>query len=169
MMIEDSALFHPLKAMAKYLSISRPSLVMVYVQKLNELISYETEAGRDGKSRAVRIMRPGQRQTPRYTRTHAGKGGAGSALERIVGILIVVAICSYGYSRISKPIVTRSAEPIAFTASTSAPASNFKCDGRTMCSQMTSCAEAIYFLQNCPTTKMDGDHDGSPCEQQWCN
>ena len=44
----------------------------------------------------------------------------------------------------------------------------FRCDGRTMCSQMTSCAEAKYFLRNCPGTKMDGNHDGVPCEQQWC-
>lgn len=43
-----------------------------------------------------------------------------------------------------------------------------RCDGRTYCSQMTSCAEARYFLANCPNTKMDGDHDGEPCEEQWC-
>src|SRR5664279_1425206 len=42
----------------------------------------------------------------------------------------------------------------------------FSCDGRTYCSQMTSCEEATYFLRNCPDTKMDGDHDGVPCEQQ---
>ena len=45
----------------------------------------------------------------------------------------------------------------------------FQCDGRVHCSQMTSCAEAKYFLKNCPGTKMDGDHDGVPCEQQLCN
>lgn len=38
-----------------------------------------------------------------------------------------------------------------------------------MCSQMTSCQEATFFLQNCPGTKMDGNNDGVPCEQQWCN
>ena len=48
-------------------------------------------------------------------------------------------------------------------------ASKFHCDGRTHCSQMTSCAEATYFLQHCPNTKMDGNGDGEPCEQQWCN
>ena len=47
------------------------------------------------------------------------------------------------------------------------PAS-FSCDGRTYCSQMTSCEEAKYFLQHCPNTKMDGDHNGIPCERQWC-
>ncbi len=44
----------------------------------------------------------------------------------------------------------------------------FSCDGRQHCSQMTSCAEATFFIQNCPNTKMDGDHDGIPCEDQWC-
>lgn len=43
------------------------------------------------------------------------------------------------------------------------------CDGRTYCSQMTSCTEATFFLKNCPDTKMDGDMDGIPCEDQWCH
>lgn len=46
---------------------------------------------------------------------------------------------------------------------------SFSCDGRQHCSQMTSCAEATYFSNNCPNTKMDGNNDGIPCEQQWCN
>jgi hypothetical protein len=48
------------------------------------------------------------------------------------------------------------------------PTNQFRCDGRTYCSQMTSCAEATFFLKNCPGVKMDGDNDGIPCEQQWC-
>lgn len=44
----------------------------------------------------------------------------------------------------------------------------FSCDGRTRCPEMRSCEEALYFLQNCPGTKMDGDQDGVPCEDQWC-
>jgi hypothetical protein len=44
----------------------------------------------------------------------------------------------------------------------------FSCDGRQHCSQMSSCAEATYFIQHCPNTKMDGDRDGIPCERQWC-
>ena len=53
---------------------------------------------------------------------------------------------------------------------TSQPAApSFSCDGRKHCSQMTSCAEATYFINNCPNTKMDGNNDGIPCEKQWCN
>lgn len=44
----------------------------------------------------------------------------------------------------------------------------YRCDGRTLCSQMTSCEEAKFFLRNCQNTKMDGDWDGIPCEGQWC-
>lgn len=47
--------------------------------------------------------------------------------------------------------------------------SPYRCDGRTRCSQMNSCAEATFFLRNCPGTQMDGDGDGVPCEQQWCS
>jgi hypothetical protein len=62
---------------------------------------------------------------------------------------------------------------VEFTApapvpATAAPA-RFNCDGRTRCTQMTSCEEATYFLQHCPNTTMDGDHDGVPCEKQWCH
>lgn len=51
------------------------------------------------------------------------------------------------------------------SAPTTAP---YRCDGRTHCSQMRSCAEAKYFLRHCPGTSMDGDGDGIPCERQWC-
>lgn len=66
----------------------------------------------------------------------------------------------------------RTARSAAFTApvpaALSSPGSQYKCDGRTYCSQMTSCEEATYFLRNCPGVKMDGNNDGVPCEQQWC-
>ena len=45
---------------------------------------------------------------------------------------------------------------------------NFGCNGKIYCSEMTSCAEAKFYLRNCPGTKMDGNNDGIPCEKQWC-
>lgn len=47
-----------------------------------------------------------------------------------------------------------------------AKAASHRCDGRQHCSQMRSCAEATYFSNKCPNTKMDGNNDGVPCEQQ---
>ncbi len=45
------------------------------------------------------------------------------------------------------------------------PAAALSCDGRIYCSQMHSRAEAQFFLENCPNTRMDGDHDGLACER----
>ena len=59
---------------------------------------------------------------------------------------------------------TTSNPPVASTMSGS-----LSCDGRKHCTQMKSCAEAKYFLANCPGVKMDGDKDGIPCEEQWCS
>ena len=55
----------------------------------------------------------------------------------------------------------QSEESVGYTYT---PESRFSCDGRQHCSQMTSRAEAVYFINYCPNTKMDGDHDGIPCE-----
>ncbi len=41
----------------------------------------------------------------------------------------------------------------------------YTCDDRKHCSEMTSCEEAIFFVNNCQDTKMDGDNDGKPCER----
>lgn|SRR3569623_22618 len=54
------------------------------------------------------------------------------------------------------------------SASVKSEPGRFACDGRQYCSQMTSCEEATFFIQHCPDTKMDGNHDGVPCEKQWC-
>lgn len=43
----------------------------------------------------------------------------------------------------------------------------YKCDKRKYCSQMRSYAEAKYFNDYCPGTRMDGDGDGIPCERQF--
>ncbi|HZV63211.1 MAG TPA: excalibur calcium-binding domain-containing protein [Methylophilaceae bacterium] len=55
------------------------------------------------------------------------------------------------------------AESQDFTA-TETIESKFSCDGRQYCSQMSSIEEAEYFVGHCPDTKMDGDQDGIPCE-----
>jgi len=51
------------------------------------------------------------------------------------------------------------------TMETREPTQRFECDGRQYCSQMTSREEAEFFVRHCPGTKMDGDHDGEPCER----
>ena len=98
-------------------------------------------------------------------------------MKRLIAIVVVGMLAWQGYGQYSakRADAAPSAEDVQAepsggfeTTGTTAPAS-FRCDGRTHCSQMSSCAEAKYFLNNCPGVKMDGDRDGVPCEQQWCN
>lgn len=45
----------------------------------------------------------------------------------------------------------------------------FNCAVRkTRCKQMTSCAEATFYLQQCNTHRLDGNRDGVPCESTVC-
>ena len=111
------------------------------------------------------------------------------SVGRLRGFMLTVAIFAAAwalYSRVHTPRQgPESSEPQSQTSEASEPQSEpqplytpastsesqqspFQCDGRTYCSQMTSCAEAKYFLEHCPNVKMDGDHDGVPCERQWC-
>ena len=100
-------------------------------------------------------------------------------MQRVVVLLIVGLLSWYGYRHYQgrvhalsqPPEATQSAQPIPVStspATVSPAAPQYRCDGRTHCSQMTSCEEATYFLRNCPGVKMDGNNDGVPCEQQWC-
>ena len=101
-------------------------------------------------------------------------------MKRLLFLLVLIAIGWYAYGRYPNHFKPRRAVDAVVEAppdSRAAPASRvevpgsptFRCDGRIHCSQMTSCAEATFFLKNCPGTKMDGNHDGIPCEKQWCN
>jgi cold shock CspA family protein len=154
--------------------------------RVNELISFEVEKGPDGRQKAVRIMRPGQKAASRPASARARGQSGGSWISRALSILVIVAIGAYGYSQYSKRAeaeseVSAEPEPMAerepkakrvevpAVERVSSPAGGHSCDGRTMCSQMHSCEEATYFIRNCPNTKMDGNNDGVPCEQQWCN
>lgn len=137
--------------------------------RLNEVVSFETETGADGKSRAVRLMRPGSRGTSRQTHRKTSPHPAPGMGAALVGLLAVGAIGAYGYSIFASKPAAPGPVDTPMQAATSTPAQAFTCDGRTHCSQMTSCAEATYFLQHCPNTQMDGNGDGEPCEQQWCN
>ena len=135
---------------------------------VGEIISFEIEAGNDGKKGAVRILCPGSNTTSHQARHRESSASMRNLLSPFLGLLALGAIGVYGYTRFTSPHSTVKAEYLTEPVAT-APIQNFRCDGRTHCSQMTSCAEAVYFLQHCPNTQMDGNHDGEPCEQQWCN
>lgn len=92
-------------------------------------------------------------------------------MKTVILLALLVTAGWYGYGHYQRRTQFMSEVPRALVAApprSSARESPFKCDGRTACSQMKSCAEATFFLQNCPNTTMDGNNDGVPCERQWC-
>ncbi len=153
--------------------------------QVGELVSFELVPGDGGRQKAIKVQRP----VARAARRPAGRGSVPSSRRGIAGAvvaLVLLAAFGAGFMMMSGPEVPElvpvaaqlrapaSPQPVAAESRpavdvSAAPASDFRCDGRTLCSQMTSCPEAEYFLANCPGTQMDGNLDGEPCEQQWCN
>ena len=99
-------------------------------------------------------------------------------MKKLIIIAILAAIGWQGYAKYQSQHVALADVQSAYEGNEaklpqrarteSSSSSAFKCDGRTYCSQMTSCEEATFFLRNCPDVKMDGNNDGIPCEKQWC-
>lgn len=97
-------------------------------------------------------------------------------LRLVVYVLLAVAACK-AYTAyqaktggLSPTLLLTEPRPRSIDVGSSTSSTpKYTCDGRTHCSQMTSCEEATFFLRNCPGTKMDGDGDGIPCERQFCN
>lgn len=142
-----------------------------------EALTFEVEPDRNGKRSAVRVRRSGDPQKSAAPRriVHLSKSGRDNStgfLGKVISGALVCALLWFGYSQYA----TRAAKfesvlptPPAILSPAKLPVpTEFKCDGRNMCSQMTSCREATLFLQNCPGQQIDGNGDGIPCEQQWC-
>ncbi|WP_369935004.1 excalibur calcium-binding domain-containing protein [Xanthomonas tesorieronis] len=145
--------------------------------RLGELISFDLEQDAEGRPCAVRVMRPGRAPTA-PARGAAADLPRRSVLRNVLAVLLVIGIGACAYVLIAPRFAatpapdTGVAPAIASAPGTPAAASSvqhFQCDGRTHCAQMTSCEEATYFLRNCPGVQMDGNHDGVPCERQWCH
>lgn len=141
--------------------------------QVGELLTFEIETDAKGKKRARAVERPvragrvrpvvrGPARPPRRMPTRA------------IGLLAIILLGAWGYGEYARRPITGfrgdGVEPAsAARMLVEEPAgAGFRCDGRKHCSQMTSCAEATFFLRQCPGVKMDGDGDGVPCEEQWC-
>lgn len=141
--------------------------------KVDDVIYFDVEKQANGKSRAVNCRIEGvaakviERHRPRVHKNNS------APKSKVVLIFAVIAICTFGYQRLG---LSTAPTPAQHTPNTVTPSgsllnrafsdtnSNFFCDDRLHCSQMTSRAEAEFFTKHCPNTKMDGDNDGVPCE-----
>ena len=142
---------------------------------VGEKLSYELGRGKNGQPQAINVQREaiGLASDRPDVRRRAGRQSS-RFVTRLIGLVLLLALGAFGFNHYRKfaSVSSSSSRPQTSTAQPAiepaATAATFRCDGRTHCSQMTSCTEAKFFLKNCPGTKMDGNNDGTPCEQQWC-
>ncbi len=142
---------------------------------VNERLSFEVETTADGKRRAVKVLRP-DTPSPRlrsldHSRPRKRRGKSAGIGVLLIGILVLIGLANFrlgGDTHKPAPATTSPPATSALPVTKKPPAAKFRCDGRIYCSQMRSCEEATFFLKNCPGVKMDGNHDGVPCEAQWC-
>lgn len=135
---------------------------------VGERVSFEIGVDADGRKRArnlQRIRRQAKVRPQPRPATRKRKRGSGLA-QGLVLALIIAGLAYHLYGEYTGFRQQQAAvdPPVARVES-----SRYRCDGRSFCSEMRSCAEATYFLQHCPGVEMDGDGDGIPCEQQWCS
>jgi len=149
----------------------------------NELVTYELAAPDDKGARAKDVAYVERARSAPRGRREGKTGGSGRGTWSALVLFIVLG--AYAWQQFSPqhtpPQDATDAPPVP-SASTgkarghplvdvlTAPddATSFKCEGKIYCSQMASCAEAKYYLKNCPGVKIDGDRNGIPCESQHC-
>ena len=129
------------------------------------LVTYELGQSSDGRPQA---------QVVRFVAAaRARQRGEPSVVASIVVLALVLLPIAYvAWVRISNPGSTMSASLYKIVFAPQALRSNptFQCSPqKASCSAMTSCAEAFFHQERCDVHNMDGDYDGIPCEQQWCN
>ena len=126
------------------------------------LVTYELVQDKRGP-KAVDVRYVGQKRT--------SERKEGSPVRSVaVSVALALGLAAFAYQRfVGAPGATEFATE-RLPASEALPESPaFKCQPKkTYCSEMSSCEEAYFHQNQCGGTKMDGDGDGIPCEDQWC-
>lgn len=113
-------------------------------------------------ARAV-INRGNQKKYGRQKQDNHG----GGIITTIVGLILICLLAYFVYGKYQRyQLAQQSSVDIQSAAQVlvNSNPSGYRCDGRIHCSQMNSREEARWFVRNCPGTKMDGNNDGEPCE-----
>ncbi len=161
---------------------SRPPII-------GDIIIYEIGSDHNGKTRAVNARIEGVQQlltlAPVQSRPQINNPSSARATDVIyrrntvnfgkpkkrfslLPLLFFTIFAVYLYDKVSKEKVQIDL-PKLLEVDTHPQESTpqFQCQGKIWCSQMSSSEEAVFYLNNCPGTKMDGDNDGQPCESQF--
>jgi cold shock CspA family protein len=138
--------------------------------KVGDSIRFSPMKDASGKLRAADVHIEGVTRTPSTTpkQNKVNRGKKSSSTGRwVVGTLLFAGFIIFANVWDSTTEFTP-ANTLPTPKAPSVKGKQFRCTGKQYCSQMRSCAEARFYLQSCPDTKMDGDRDGIPCEEQWC-
>jgi cold shock CspA family protein len=127
----------------------------------NEIVTYEivNDPRKGNRAAAVRYREVRPVPTRRQTIGFA---------NRLVSVILVAGIGYYAWQHFNLKTGLHESFRDGASAAQRDSAPEFECEGKTRCSQMHSCREATFYLENCPGVAMDGDNDGIPCEDQWC-
>ncbi|WP_394751843.1 cold shock domain-containing protein [Crenothrix sp.] len=154
---------------------------------VGDIIHYLMEVDANGKSRAVNAKIEGVTQILKLTALEQKRQTASlsQATEKpyrnqttkvskaknsfyLLPILVAIGGAVFVYDKVfQEKIPTVQAEKLMAESQSINQTTHFQCQGKVWCTQMSSYEEAKFYLDNCPGTKMDGDGDGEPCEQQF--
>ncbi len=129
---------------------------------VNNIVTYELIFDDKKRPKAINVLFAGE--------SLQKEGKSSDLITALVSLVILLVVGYIIYERVTHPGSTIQATIYKSIFERSALNNNsFQCRGKHHCSEMTSCAEAFFYQEHCGGTEMDGDHDGIPCEQQWCN
>ena len=170
--------FIGLEHQSKDIFIHISSLKKMSRRPLNgDIIIFEIHIDSNGKKRAVNCQIQGvAKKTQHKNRYKKQENNHKSLLYFVIFLIITVFIymnyaknLNFNSSSLQIPLSLNSSVVDLKEKIDSISTNSYTCErGKIYCSQMSSCREAKFYLRNCPGTRMDGNHDGVPCESQWC-
>jgi cold shock CspA family protein len=138
---------------------------------IGDLIHYQIHSDNKGKTKAVNARIEGVSEVQhRVKRKVTTKRNNNTWLSKILTIVVLTLIGFVVYDKFidKNKIHIPSSVSKFFDRPVQKTNHSFSCKGKVHCSEMASCEEAMFYQNNCPGTKMDGDGDGISCESQWC-
>jgi cold shock CspA family protein len=140
-------------------NMSRPPVV-------GDIIFYRLQIEKDGKLKAVDAKIQGVPCVFSARQVNDNRRGQ-SSFPYVPIFLVLIAVAAYfAYEKLPHKNISKLSLINSKQTGSASSAQKYRCEGKVHCSEMVSCEEAAFYVQNCPGTKMDGDGDGKPCEDR---
>ncbi|WP_348946130.1 cold shock domain-containing protein [Chitinibacter sp. FCG-7] len=140
---------------------------------IGDIVTFDVKSTGSKGPKAVAIRFVGDKgfERGRTSRHQHEKKSTGGVVGALLSLGLIVGIAYFVYQSFfsgmspERALAVDRANGVITTTTT---VSQFTCGSKSHCSEMNSCEEAVFYLNNCPGTIMDGDGDGKPCEEQLC-